>query len=126
MRKGLFAAGLIPVFTLLGAGAAQAATTSQTVVVSPGSRVCTPAVFGTYKVRGEGQASPGVRFTLHQSYDGVNFQQIDQSASDYTTAWASERYASWNPGLFPGYFKVCARNANTRGSTVTLRVTTDA
>jgi hypothetical protein len=56
----------------------------------------------------------------------VNYQQIDQSASDYTNAWASQRSSIDSRGLFPGYFKVCARNANTRGATVTIKVTTDA
>jgi len=37
MRNGLFAVALIPLSLLIGAGGAQAATTSQTVIVSPGA-----------------------------------------------------------------------------------------
>jgi hypothetical protein len=126
MRKGLFAAALIPLSLLIGAGGAQAATTSQTVIVSPGSRVCTVPMYGRFSVRAQGQASPGVSFTLHQSADGSSYQTINQTPSNYTTAWAAQFANTTSPQYFPGWFKACARNYNTTGSTVTLSVSTDS
>jgi hypothetical protein len=129
MRKGFLAAALIPVTILVSAAGARAATsttTGATVIVSPGSRVCTTPIYGASSVRAQGQAKPGVEFTLHQSSNQSTYQTISQTPSDQIVAWAAQ--FSTSTGFFqyfPGWFKACATNDNAKGATVTLNVTTD-
>ena len=110
MRKSIITTVLIALFALMGSvGSASAAYSGVSVIVSPGSRVCTNPVYGSYKVRADGQAaSPGVRWTLNRSANGVSYTEIYQSPSDYTTAFAAEYSLSFYPSSSPDTSS-CAR-----------------
>ena len=65
------------------------------------------------KVYAQGQATPGVRFTVAR-----NNVQIYQSPTDTTTAFAFTASSSVQPFYFPGSFQVCARNLGTTTASV--------
>jgi hypothetical protein len=96
-----------------------------TVIVSPGSRVCIPVVYGYNKVHGQGDSDLGVLFSLHQSSSGSSYTTIAQSGAGALN-WTVDSNAASSPGLFPAWFKLCARNQGSQGATVTLTLQTDA
>lgn len=119
---------LIALLALAGTvGSAFAASAGPTtIIVSPGSRVCLPVISGSYKVHGVGDSNRGVRFSLHGSTNGgLSFNDLAQS-SDTETHWVVNSNSASSPGLFPGQFKLCARNLGAQGATVTLTLQTDA
>ncbi len=73
-----------------------------------------------------GWATPnrGVLFSLHQSADGVTYTTIAQSAAN-ATHWEVSSNVGSSPGLFPAWFKMCAKNQGLLGATVTLTLKTD-
>ena len=89
--------------------------------LAPGTRQCLSPLNANIKVYAQGQATPGVRFTVAR-----NNVQIYQSPTDTTTAFAFSASSSLQPFYFPGSFQVCARNLGTKTASVFLGLATDS
>src|SRR5688500_11476664 len=123
MRKTIITTVLIALLALMGTvGSASAASSNASLIVSPGSRVCTNALFAGYQVRAQGSAASPVRWTLNRSADGVNYTQLSQVDS---TGYFAQFNSSFVPSYFPGWFKLCARNIGTQGVNVNMTLLTD-
>jgi hypothetical protein len=114
---GIAAIGVFSSLVIAGSALAN----SGSFRVSPGGRVCLlPTTYVTQSVRAEGTADQTVRFIVQQGTDANATQtRVDEQEG---TAFAIERSRSLNPELFPGYFKVCARNVGNRPATVNLAI----
>lgn len=132
LRKSLAGAALAAVIGIAGAGAASAEQAGPvTTTVTPGGRACVvtqqPAY---YRVRADGSApaalSGQAQWTVHQSFDKVNYQTLSfltLSGSSYSASLGRDLW----PQYFPGYWKFCVRNTSTTTNLkATLTLLTDA
>jgi hypothetical protein len=90
---------------------------SASLIVPPGSRVCLNPITANSHVDAQGQATPGVRFTVVRGET-----QIYQT-SDYTAGFGASFDRAYTPSYFPGSFKVCARNVGTKSANVSMSIT---
>jgi hypothetical protein len=114
---------LLALLFLLTASLAQTAKASAigtSFNLAPGTRQCLGPLTANTKVYAQGQAKPGVRFTVAR-----NNVQIYQSPTDTTTAFAFKVTSSLQPFYFPGSFQVCARNLGPTTAAVFLGLATD-
>jgi len=130
LRKILAGTALTAAIALGTAGAASAEQVGPVSVSVPaGGRSCvTTSQPAYYKMRADGSApaalSGQAQWTVHQSFDGANFQTLVSLSGNYFSA-AYDRTVYSN--YFPGYWRFCVRNTST--TTVlkaTLTLKTDA
>lgn len=106
MSKPIHALAAALALTALGAHAAEA--------VAPGARICRDPVFALQTITAFGQASNAagrgaiVHYTVKRgyNYDGPYDDIHEQDAPSFY--FSANR--NFRPQLFPGWFKVCARN----------------
>lgn len=120
MTSGIALLALLVLFTAGFIQTAQASALGTSFNLPPGTRQCLGPLPAYFKVYAEGQATPGVRFTIAR-----NNVQIYQSPTDTTTAFAFSANSTVQPFYFPGNFQVCARNTGTRTAAVLLSLRTD-
>jgi hypothetical protein len=124
IRKLLAAAAVSGAIALAAPSAAFAGTQSSSFTLPVGNRVCLDSPTANVSARGEGTASPGVRFTLYRApYAGAAFSLVTETP-DATQGWVAQVSSSTSPSLFPGVFRACARNNGTRAANVNLSLIT--
>ena len=111
---------------LLAPSAAVAGQNSISVTLPAGNRVCVdipaPAYFNA---RADGWSNRGVKYTFLVKPNGsTSFSPINETG-DGATSWAAEANRYWQPWLFPGTFRACARNNGTLAASVNLTLRTD-
>lgn len=118
-------AGLVSALSLGAASSALAETVGPVIVSPNGGRVCTVPTYYSGSVTVSGSAnSSNVKFVLVRSANGY-FDPDDRDriaekiGSSFYASFARYSY----PQVFPGYFKVCARNLDTTGVAITLSIT---
>ncbi len=127
MIKKLIAAAIVAgSVALLAPQAALAGTQSSSFTLPAGSRVCLDSPNLAFQnARADGWASPGVKFTfLVMPYGQYSYTPLAESPSS-TTNWAAEANSYWQPWVFPGRFRTCARNLGTQAAQVSLYLTTN-
>lgn len=129
LRKILAGTALTAAVALGTAGAATAEQAGPVNVTVPaGGRSCvTTSQPAYYKVRADGSApaalSGQAQWTVHQSFDGANFQTLTTLSGNYFSAAFDRTYYS---SYFPGYWRFCVRNTSTTTSLkATLTLKTD-
>jgi len=130
LKKSLAGVALVAAIGLGSAGSASADAVAAQFTVPAGGRSCVvtrnPAL---YRMRAEGSIQAGfpsqAQWTVHQSYDGVNYQTLPLTASGLNYTASLDRAIT--PLYFPGSFKLCLRNVSTTLSLKgTLTLLTDA
>jgi hypothetical protein len=91
---------------------------ADTFTIAPGIRRCVTApVYANGYERVDGRASPGVKFQVYRNGD-----RVDESPSDFATAYAQESSILNGNFLGPGWYYACVRNKGTGDAVVTLTV----
>lgn len=121
MTTGITMLALLFLLTASLVQTAKASAIGTSFNLAPGTRQCLGPLTANSKVYAQGQANPGVRFTVAR-----NNVQIYQSPTDTITAFAFQATSSLQPFYFPGSFQVCARNLGTTTASVFLGLSTDS
>jgi hypothetical protein len=126
IRKLAAAAAVAGTAVLLAPSAAIAGANSASVTLPPGNRVCVdvPAP-ASFNARADGSSNRGIKYTFLVKPAGSTVFSPISETGDGATAWAAEANRYWQPYLFPGTFRACARNNGTLSANVNLSLRTD-
>jgi hypothetical protein len=125
IRK-LAAAAVAGTAVLLAPSAAIAGANSASVTLPPGNRVCVDVPAPAYfNARADGWSNRGIKYTFLVKPAGSTVFSPISETGDGATAWAAEANRYWQPYLFPGTFRACARNNGTLSANVNLTLRTD-
>lgn len=124
IRKLVAATALAGTLVLLAAGTASADTKSVNGLTVPaGNRVCLDSTLSFQSAQAQGFASTStVKWTFYGRPYGTFTNQLLADVNGPSFGVGVDRYSSF--GLFPGNFRVCARNQGTSATTISMSLFT--
>lgn len=124
IRKLIAATALAGSLVLLATGTASADSKSVSGLSVPaGNRVCLDSTLSNYQAQAQGQADRNnIKWTFYAKPYGTSTNQLLADVDGPQFGVAIDRYSVY--GLFPGNFRVCARNQGSQVATISMSLFT--